>query len=480
MRLRRWLMWICVTLVVSCGEPKITGKEELPAQDTARPDVNGGGVDSGAGTDPGEDSGESPGTDTWVPPLPGWEMNWHMEELDAVDECEETCFTAQVLYQGDPVPGVSVNFEQEDHGFLGEVITDESGDATVCASSLTTGNARFAAMTHVGDEYLQIIRRLEVRPFGYAFGLSKPLVELSSVPRTPVFERYPDNPVLAPGEVEEWDSSGVMMPSVVKSDSGYFMYYAGTKTGDYSIGVATSDDGLTWAKSGANPLYVPGGEEVPWRRYAANSPTAVVVDGQTKLWFSGRQDEISGISIGLAESEDGINFVELATNPVFEASADNEDWEGLSVAHPTVIHREGVYEMWYSTGLHRIGYAVSLDGVEWTRYCGGPVLRGDSADWEQGLVKASEVSHIDGVYYSTFTAGASGALRLGWAASADGIRWVTTGSPILSEDETSPWDNRSVLAASWRVEDGVLTAWYNGTALVQTGVGVVTASWEDR
>jgi len=58
------------------------------------------------------------------------------------------------------------------------------------------------------------------------------------------------------GTVGEWDSFGVMEPSVIKDGSTYKMWYSGTDTGvaDIKIGYATSSDGISWTKSASNPI----------------------------------------------------------------------------------------------------------------------------------------------------------------------------------------------------------------------------------
>jgi len=56
-------------------------------------------------------------------------------------------------------------------------------------------------------------------------------------------------PVLEPGSKGSWDEVRVDTPSVVKTDDGYAMYYAGASAdGVIMIGMATSSDGITWKK----------------------------------------------------------------------------------------------------------------------------------------------------------------------------------------------------------------------------------------
>ncbi len=72
------------------------------------------------------------------------------------------------------------------------------------------------------------------------------------------FERRPE-PVLVPEE--EWELGVVFDPSVVVTDEGFVMTYLSRGSSDasgvaqYAVGLATSDDGLTWVKHPANPFF---------------------------------------------------------------------------------------------------------------------------------------------------------------------------------------------------------------------------------
>ena len=43
-------------------------------------------------------------------------------------------------------------------------------------------------------------------------------------------------------------------PSVIKENNIYYMWYSGNNGGGWSIGLATSPDGLNWTKYGLNPV----------------------------------------------------------------------------------------------------------------------------------------------------------------------------------------------------------------------------------
>ena len=59
---------------------------------------------------------------------------------------------------------------------------------------------------------------------------------------------FDEEPVLSPGGDGEWDDLQVMRVNVLPVDDGYVMYYAGVDSDGSRIGMATSDDGITWTK----------------------------------------------------------------------------------------------------------------------------------------------------------------------------------------------------------------------------------------
>lgn len=76
-------------------------------------------------------------------------------------------------------------------------------------------------------------------------------------------------PVLTKGSPGQWDAGHVCDPSVLRTNiAGYSwaMWYTGAPTidgGDDSIGLALSNDGINWVKSGSNPvIYCPTGSSL--------------------------------------------------------------------------------------------------------------------------------------------------------------------------------------------------------------------------
>jgi hypothetical protein len=114
------------------------------------------------------------------------------------------------------------------------------------------------------------------------------------------------------------------------------------------------------------------------------SPTAVVgPDGIRRLWYAGQAPGSDVWSLGVATSADGgLSFARAAPGSILAPGAPS-DFDGGSVLNPTVIYDDalGLYRMWYEGrdffGKVAIGYAVSTDGVAWSKYPGNPVITAD-------------------------------------------------------------------------------------------------------
>ena len=115
-----------------------------------------------------------------------------------------------------------------------------------------------------------------------------------------------DEPILTPGAAGAFDAGGLQWPSVVRTEGGYLLYYAGfdlAQSGSGSIGLATSTDGITWTKH-PEPVLLPSEK---WEGRSLDRPRVVVTPDGLAMLSSGR-----GITErGLATSADGIAWTKL-------------------------------------------------------------------------------------------------------------------------------------------------------------------------
>jgi hypothetical protein len=159
--------------------------------------------------------------------------------------------------------------------------------------------------------------------------------------------------VLEPGAAGASDAAGVDAPSVVRTDAGFLMAYAGSDKRRSRIHLATSTDGESWSARGPVAL---------WGRTASvTSPCLLATDDGLMLWAT-------------TPGEDGRPCVVAATSP------DGKAWTDVGPVLGPEAGEDGVTDGWVVDGedgllmLHArrspgvpptIGLATSEDGLSW-------------------------------------------------------------------------------------------------------------------
>jgi len=117
--------------------------------------------------------------------------------------------------------------------------------------------------------------------------------------------------VLERGASGAWDDNFVHHPCVIKNGSTYYMFYAGAKAtspNTYKIGLATSPDGINWTKHANNPL-ISVGLSGEFDDYYIRPSIPVLINGLWYMWYWAYDG--ANNSIGLAYSEDLITWYKL-------------------------------------------------------------------------------------------------------------------------------------------------------------------------
>jgi len=181
---------------------------------------------------------------------------------------------------------------------------------------------------------------------------------------------------------------------VEKVGAGYRMWYWDTSQ-LYSINAmrtATSADGIAWSNDQvitqvSNSVITGVGGD--WNRgsygpsdvyyNASGSATIVSPVDESSIWSNRYVMYYDGTtggdeSLGLAVSNDGINWEGYngGSSPVFTGTDVSGDWDEEFVSRATILQfGADDYRMWYSGGNgamnQGIGFALSDDGISWTR-----------------------------------------------------------------------------------------------------------------
>ncbi len=155
---------------------------------------------------------------------------------------------------------------------------------------------------------------------------------------------------------------------------------------------------------------------------------------------------------------------------------------------PDVIYdtSNAMYRMWYSAGNIgeplAIGYALSPDGVRWTKYPTNPIFTPDPhSAWESDRVTASHVV-LDKDWHIMFYIGFSSVDRaqIGIARSKDGISgWQRHRDNPIIRPGAGDWDGDSVYKPSTVMEADRWMLWYNGRKGSVEQIGLATHAGTD-
>jgi predicted GH43/DUF377 family glycosyl hydrolase len=171
------------------------------------------------------------------------------------------------------------------------------------------------------------------------------------------------NPVLSIGPRGSWDERGVADPYVIRVHSTFYMYYLGQdRAHRQRLGVARSGDGVRWERLRSNPVLELGASGA-FDETGVGEPAVWQDLGSWWMLYTAR-DRREVRRLGLARSQDGVNWERVTKRPVFEGTL---PWNSMVVCDPTVLPAgTGAVHVWFGGGeraepaenLHgQIGYA---------------------------------------------------------------------------------------------------------------------------
>jgi predicted GH43/DUF377 family glycosyl hydrolase len=218
-----------------------------------------------------------------------------------------------------------------------------------------------------------------------------------------------------------------------------------------------------WIKSSSNPVLGPTPNS--WDAYYTTTPR-VIYDGKVyRMWYSGGTTGSTGV--GYAISNDGISWSKH-TEPVLSPGLSGA-WDSSSVALGSVLWNKTVYMMWY-TGSNpttfangAVGLATSEDGATWTKYPGNPVLTATAID--QAYIATPHVIKLGLTYNMWYTGRSTNSNQTSilYATSFDGANWSKWPHAVFSPSpDPNAWDSAGVYSPSVYFNGTNFWLWYSG------------------
>ncbi|MBC8872791.1 MAG: hypothetical protein H8E44_25440 [Planctomycetes bacterium] len=261
--------------------------------------------------------------------------------------------------------------------------------------------------------------------------------------------RYPNNPVIKVGERGMWDDQTLGCFTVLDAGEVFHFYSGGAQYGKpKNIGMATSPDGIQWAKYEKNPLF-PG-----------SMPYAIKVGNTFRLYHPGKG------GLQMRTSEDGFNW----SKPTRVLAG--------GIMDPCVVPAGGKFHLYYCGGGRKTKngkqvwefksyMATSEDGISWKKEPKPALPLGPPGSWDESshagpcVLKLEDGFHM--WYLGSGTYKDHIAWRIGHATSPDGLNWTKSGKePVLDVGKPGDWDCGTFMSFDIIFRDGKFLFWYAG------------------
>jgi predicted GH43/DUF377 family glycosyl hydrolase len=284
--------------------------------------------------------------------------------------------------------------------------------------------------------------------------------------------RFSGNPIIP---TPSWAPAGVIRPRVLFDGSRFKMWFSALKSSGNPLGIgyASSVNGFSWI---VNPDPVLLAKSNNWEDSEISLGSVIWTGTDFMMWYRGGGQSGSG-AVGLATSQDGINWIKYSGNPVMTNSSVDSDFLSTPYVVQTGSNR---FRMWYtcqtpSLAQFAICTASSADGKTWTKST-SPVLTSDTGKWDASDLYSPSVifdGSMYGIWYTSGPAYGMGA-KIGYATSKHGIALTKdANNPILSVGSSGAWDAGGVENQCVVQSQGGYLLYYDGYGTGQTSLNYI-------
>lgn len=185
-------------------------------------------------------------------------------------------------------------------------------------------------------------------------------------------------------------------------------------------------------------------------------------------------------AIGLAISDDGINYRKFSSGPILDRSV----YDPCFIASCCVLRDNSKFKMWYLscvdwksilnsiTHYYHIKYAESIDGINWKRE---GIVAIDFRYKNEYAISVPRVIKENGMFkmWYSFRGGPKGSTyRIGYAESSDGKKWKRRDEEVGLDVSESGWDSDMICYPYVFDHKGDRYMLYNGNDYGKTGFGL--------
>ena len=222
------------------------------------------------------------------------------------------------------------------------------------------------------------------------------------------------------GPIGAFDDSGVVACSIVPHNGKKYVFYQGwslsvTVPSITAIGVALMDKDDKVHRIGEGPIL----SRSLYEPYSCASPSVIFDEGKFKMWYASMDKWEQGseglkhfYDIKYAESLDGLNW-----NRFGKGVISYQNKVEYAFGRPNVIKENGIYKMWYCYrgNAYRIGYAESIDGINWNRMDELAGIDISEKGWDDQMIEYPTVFNVKNQRYMLYNGNEFGKTGIGLA-----------------------------------------------------------------
>jgi predicted GH43/DUF377 family glycosyl hydrolase len=133
-------------------------------------------------------------------------------------------------------------------------------------------------------------------------------------------------------------------PCVIKENGRYRMWYTCIDRHPWYTTYAESDDGTRWEKKGTRCIVM----DQPWEVKDQVYPMVIKADGVYLMLYGCYWADDKHTALGFAVSKDGLTWTKHPENPVFRPES-RHDWESHFTTSQSLMRLpDGSFRLWYA------------------------------------------------------------------------------------------------------------------------------------